>query len=365
MWLSSLKSYQFRNGASLIDGPFSLFNGIFGPNTRGKTNFIEAIYYIAHLKSWRATHKRDLIQTGFDEASLKAGFESREQVHEILVRLFPNKREVVVDGKLIRSWANYQCPFVAVLFVPEDAYLFRETPEKRRHTLDQMLYHQDAAYWRLLRAYRHVIDCKNALLKDDRTDTLSTWNEQLVMYASDSLERRFNYLNALLPIFQDYYSRIVRGQGARERLSIAYFFSGEAIELNRVISKSEWEDRLREALKKNAAREARQRQSVVGPHRDDWALYLDGQAVASTASQGEHRSLVMALKLAEVSLLQDHFGEAPIFLVDDLSSELDQYRRRFLIETLLDTRCQTFLTSTDPGPFVDVLPKEQSRMFML
>lgn len=357
MKLLSLHRYQFRNAIEQCDRDFRQFNGIFGPNGRGKTNLLEAIYYLTHLKSWRSAHKKDLILEGSEAARIAAAFESEGRAHELVIKLFPAKREVILDDKPIRSWRSYKTPFIAILFSPEDSYLWRASPERRRAALDQMIFHGEHDYLTLVWRYGAIVRHKNALLRAGNfsADQLDTWNTQLMDSGSQIIKRRLDFLRTILPLVQQIYSRIVTGQGAREQIGIDIRFLGETLDLDTPLSV------IREKFSIQLAQKERlegQGLSLVGPHRDDWGLRLDGQGVAATASQGEHRSLIVALKLSELSLLKQHYGEAPLFLVDDLTSELDAKRRQFLMQTLLETGCQTFLTSTEVGPFQEWMPTD-------
>lgn len=367
MKLLSLQRYGFRNAISRRDDGFTPFNGIFGPNGRGKTNFLEAIYYLAHLKSWRVSQKRDLIHWSNGETRLLARFESHDREHEIAIRLFPDRREVVLDGKSIRSWRSYRTAFVAILFAPEDSYLWRKGPGERRTALDQMIFHRDPEYLDLMSRYQTVLRQKNALLREGgfAADHLASWNAELVLYGAQIVLRRISYLTEIKSFFQKIYSSIVTGQNAREKISIHCRLLGrnQAID-GPPVSLHAYRQEFEARLQEKATLERDQGLALVGPHRDDWGLALDGHEVAETASQGEHRSLIVAMKLAELLLLKAHRGEAPLFLVDDLTSELDSHRRRFLIETLLDTGCQTFLTSTDSGLFQELMPKDSKIMMV-
>ena len=365
MWLSHLNRVHFRNPIH-IDGPYAQFNGIFGQNGRGKTNFLEAIYYLTHLKSWRVSQPRDLIHWDETEANLVARFESLGREHEMKIRFFPRSRDVLLDQKPLRSWEAYRTPLVSILFSPEDAYLWREEPDRRRSALDQMIFHRDPAYAGLVSRYLKSLKQKNALLRSERVDPLSldSWNEQLLVYGSEILFRRADWLNQLFPYLQTAYHRIVQGQNAREVLAIKRRFLGVEEPVTPVPSREAFEITFRLALAARKKQEAMQKMSLVGPHRDDWWLLIEGKSVATTASQGEHRSLILALKLAELELVKQAVGEPPIFLVDDLTSELDPLRRRFLLETLVETGCQIFLTSTESGPFLDLIPKD-SRLYTI
>lgn len=372
MRLISLQAVQFRGGVG-ISGPFSATNAVFGPNGRGKTNFIEAIYYLSHFKSWRVSTKRDLIAWTYDEAGLNAVFESRGQSHDLRIRLFPHKRVISLDDKPLRSWESYEASLVAILFCPEDTYLFRSPPQARRAALDRMLFHRDKRYAGILARYDKALRQKNALLRDERGErgTLSVWNEQLVTYGSEIAFRRARYLNDILPLVGRAYEAFAQGGKARTHVElqsrvlgrISGWVSGSAGDAEGETLEGV-QTAFRVQLEAKARAEALAGVALVGPHRDDWWPLLDGQNAATTASQGEHRSLVIALKLAEIELLKKEREEAPLFLLDDVASELDARRRAFLMERLAATGCQTFITSTESAPFLPVLPRD-SRVFEL
>jgi DNA replication and repair protein RecF len=297
-------------------------------------------------------------------------FESRGQTHDLRIQLFPHKRRVSLDGKSLRAWESYSAALVAILFCPEDTYLFRSPPQARRAALDRMLFHRDKRYAGILSRYDKALRQKNALLRDECGDrsTLPAWNEALVTYGSEIAFRRARYLSDILPLIEATYAAFAQGGAARQQVELQSRcllgrISGLETEIECETPESV-QDEFRAQLEAKARAEALARVSLVGPHRDDWWLLLDGKAVASTASQGEHRSLVIALKLAEIELLKKELEEAPLFLLDDVASELDTHRRAFLMERLAATGCQTFITSTESAPFLPVLPPD-SRIFEL
>ncbi len=370
MRLSALHLDGFRNCKGGVSAPFSRFNGIFGQNGRGKTNYLEAIYYLSHLKSWRSSRRCELISWDAGEATLSASFEVAQRESDLTVRISAQSREVKLDGKAISLWRDYGAKFVAVLFSPEHTGLLRDEPECRRAALDEMGFHRDPTYLSLLRRYHLALKEKNAALRTGRFSASAealVWNETLVLAGASLVSRRLALFKEIFPLLSQIYARIAAQDGARRGLSLSLKVLGRELSLEECEAwgEKEAEAHFRMALDARASEELRRGMALVGPHRDDWSLYLDGRAVASTASQGEHRSLVIALKLAELVLLKRHSGEAPLFLLDDLTSELDENRRRFLIDSLSELECQVFLTSTDSALFAELIPASERRFFEL
>lgn len=359
MFLFSLKTGGFRKGEDRVSGPFGPFNGIFGGNGQGKTNFLEAIYYLSHLRSWRTANRGDLITHGGTEASLNALFERGGRTRALSIHIHPDRREVFLDQKKIQSWKESSAFPLSVLFAPEDVYLFREAPEVRRRALDEMLFRRSPTVAPIIKRYTDSLRQKNALLKAESVDggALSVWNASLVKAGSALLQERLRYLRDLAPYVQAFYAQIA---GKAVQFEIYRKFLGETASVDE--TEVFFEEKFAALLRERGSEERLRRQALLGPHRDDWGIVLAGRESSVHASQGEHRSLVLAVKLAEVELLKREWGEAPIFLIDDLGSELDPNRRGFLIEALLHSGCQTFLTATESDFFRAHLPAD-SRCF--
>lgn len=340
MRLEHLALRDFRNLTAVsvdTDARFVVFHG---PNAQGKTNLLEAIYGLATLKAFRTTRNRELIRWGQDEAVVAGRVWDGELRRRFRFTIGPKGRRGEVDGKPPRSLGEYFNGIRAVLFSPEDVEIVRGSPSVRRRFLDRAAFTANAGFLAVAREFQRLLDQKGSLLRRDRVDTLQLdiFDEQLAVAGAALVERRQRILGELKEPFLDLHKQIsglgkahlryrsCLGEGGREELALAY----------------------QELLAGARAEELRRGMNLVGPQRDDLVLKLDDRAARAYASQGQTRSLVLALKLAELLAARAR-GDLPLFLLDDLSSELDRFRTGRLVELLKDLELQCFVTTTDPG----------------
>lgn len=348
-----LKSLQLKNFRNLADERFAFnpeFNFIFGKNAQGKTNIIEAIYYLAELKSFRTTNRRDLICQGSESSRIMATFEKESLSWEIAIALSPAERKVLLNNKKPVGQKAYYELIPLILFEPRHIYLFRDSPSRRREYLNRALYVQDVSFLNLLRDYETVVTQKNRLLKEEPDpELLSAWNEKLIDVGSRIVARRLAWFQEIQADLAREYQSL---SGTRERFHLVYrptqdLFAGQP-RLETLGSAEIWQI-LANKVKAKQGEEIARREAIVGPHRDDFAGFLDGRALGAYGSQGENRTAVIALKLAQLKMYVKKFKKTPLFLLDDVASELDESRCRYLFSYLRDENTQVFLTATENG----------------
>lgn len=333
MLLRALQLHAFRNLAPLTLEPSPRFNVLSGDNGQGKTNLLEAIYLVGTLRSFRTQHARELVAFGQDVAFVKARVERRglERVYE--VEIAAGRRHAKLDGKTPRSLGEYFGDVNVVLFAPEDLRVPRGSPAGRRRFLDRSVFNRHAGFLADAQKYARVLRSRNALLRGPERPgeaLLSVYDEQLAALGARVEARRREYLTELLPRFAETYETITQTGMAASLL----YHGGEAP--------------LADALVASRARDLARRTTSVGPHVHDVEFLLDGQPARAFASQGQLRALVLAWKTAEMGLLGVALGDFPVLLLDDVSSELDPSRTRFLFEFLARIDCQCFVTTTHP-----------------
>ncbi|MBI2336384.1 MAG: DNA replication and repair protein RecF [Deltaproteobacteria bacterium] len=333
MWIKTLHIHHYRNLTQVALTAHPQLNVIFGNNAQGKTNLLEAIFALAWGKGFHGVAYDAQIAWGAELASVTVEFvQDKDLTSRIQFLLQKNEgKEWEIDGKKSRRASLARQYFRVLTFTPDLTGLFRGTPGSRRRCFDFCLGNQDPFYLQLLRKYEKCLQQRNALLREHCCDeTLSSYSEQLATLACQVDLKRRDYLKALMPFFQKRFEQV--GQ-FKVLLNLTY--TGQRENLGPYL----------ESLTQNLTQEYALGFTITGPHREDYLLTLAGEPAWEHASQGQHRVLVIALLLAELDLLKTQTGMKPIILLDDLGSELDSLRLKFLIQEMLGAGCQCFLTS--------------------
>jgi len=327
----------FRNFAELSLSPGPRFNVIHGDNGQGKSNLLEVIDYLASLRSFRGAATGDLIARGTDVAELGAELIDRGVPRKLAVRLKRHgAREVKLDGKRPRSHGGYYQSLPLVIFHPADVELASGAPEPRRAFLDRVLEQFDPTYASSRAAYERALRSRNRLLRSERVDTSAVRAFDEVLAAAGAVvgQARARLATELSPLVTRAYRDIC---GEELALSIAYQPRVEPTV-----------EALRERLHAELERDVARGYTGSGPHADDVLLSLDDVPARRFGSQGQHRAIVLALKVAELHELGRRVGRVPVLLLDDVSSELDRSRNRALFQLLAQLGGQVFLTTTHP-----------------
>ena len=335
--------------------PAASLHVLYGQNGQGKTNVIEALYFLSTFRSFRTTQAGDLIRREGTEARVSADVQTMEAARLVEARLFREgaaakattvNRTISVDGKAVKRVSAAFGVLSAVLFVPEDLMLARAAPAARRRFLDMAAAGTAPAYLAESSTFQRVLRGRNALLRSGRaagsTAWLDTLDEQLARAGARVVLRRRAFVREMAPQAQAFF----RALHADLAVELVY-------DADETVAAAETEEGVAQALLAGLlarrATDLRRRHTTFGPQTDDLGIHLGGHLAREHASQGQLRSLMLSLKLAELVLVGQARGETGVLLLDDVPSELDLERRRFLFETLTQLGCQCVLSVADRG----------------
>lgn len=360
MKITHLKLNNFRNIEALEISPCPGVNIIYGDNAQGKTNLLEAIWLFTGAKSFRMAKDSEYLRFGEKRADLFLEFygNGRPQTAEIL---FGGKKLCQLNEIGLESVSAMAGNFTGVVFSPVHLSLVKDGPEQRRRFLDLAIGQLMPRYILYISEYNRILAQRNALLKDALRhsallDTLDIWDEHLARMGGAVASVRLRYVRRLKEKAGEVYRGISKDS---EVLEIDYLPSWQEKAAGEM-TKQEAAEHLLEALRKNRGADLTQGFTTVGPHRDDLMLAVDGAALRSYGSQGQQRSCVLALKLAECGILYESTGEHPVILLDDVMSELDSCRRDYLLNHLGGR--QVFITCCDKGYFTNLQEGSTFRM---
>ena len=359
-YLSRLRLTNFRNLTHLDVGLSPGVTVYYGPNAQGKTTLLEAVYILCIARSFRAENEREVVNFDAAKAGEQAlvdgtieksgqrlrvivGYQPTQRVGQDNDGLTYNVRKEIRVNRLRRTAGELIGEVNAVLFSAADIDLVQGSPSGRRRFLDILLSQADPVYLKGLQRYQRVVQQRNQLLrllKEGRAqvDELAYWDDELVREGAQITWRRYLGMQELTDACVRHHEDL---SGAEEKLAIEYrpsvLLAGEVGEV---------EDNFREALAAAAHRERARPVTAVGPHRDDFALNIDGADMGTFASRGQARTLALALRLAEAEVLASARGEGPVVLFDDALSEMDSSRRHRLLEKAMRYE-QVLITTTD------------------
>lgn len=352
MYVQRLATQQFRN---LEDGelfPCEGVNVIYGDNAQGKTNLLEGLWLFTGGHSFRGAKDGELPrlnrETGQNApaASLALDFFSEERMQKAVLQIENGRRSSVINGVKKKTGSALVGKVRAVIFSPEHLLLVKEGPARRRSFIDGALCQLKPSFAGALSAYNRTLLQRNALLKDmnrfpELQDTLEVWDARLVKLGVAVMTERKAYVDKAAEKVQDIYYGISKG---KEKIGIKYSPSVRVPVENLVPEEAEevFSKELRRALRSDM----KSGFTSFGPHRDDLEIELNGLSARSYGSQGQQRSAVLALKLAEAETLAGLSGETPVVLLDDVMSELDQNRQDYLLNHLHGR--QVFITCCSP-----------------
>lgn len=342
MRINKLQISEFRNFKKATIEPSHNFNLFYGLNGHGKTNVLEAIFLLGSPRSFRNGKQHELIMHDKKTAVVKGEVESNRVTSSILFTLEQAGRRVEINGKGIARASELHGKLNAVVFSPDDTGMVRNGPDSRRRYLDRAAYMVDIQYLHCWHDYHRILKQRNNLLKKSDTTGLDIWTEQLATSGAEVIERRQHFVSVLNERLKRHYASISDG---REVAEITY--RPEGIKAS---DRSEIKTELLELFNRHAKNDERYGTTTCGPHRDDLVFTLNGKLLKSFGSQGQQKSFVLALKMAEIEYLEEIFGESPILLLDDMSSELDVQRSRNFLNSLSKEDIQVFITTTERSP---------------
>lgn len=350
MHLDAIYIKNFRNLAEITLHPSPHFNVFEGKNGQGKTNLLEAIHFVAALKSFRGHPTRDLIALHHKEAHLRARIVHDELTTDVEIDLKGSRRNVRRQGDALRKASDYFGTLHAVTFTPEDVGVFKAGPSERRTFFDRMIFNQVPSFADEMQRYENTLRNRNALLRNEQPDPtlLSIYNQELAKSGSTIAKRRLDFATHFETPLREAFREIFHNSDA-VTLNYDLPWAGELNQNTETTPALEdLEDALLSALNNAKKQDLRRGYTTVGPHRDDFTATLFEQPVRNFASQGQHRGLVLASKITEIRTLAQSLGRQPILLMDDVSSELDAERNERLFSFLRTLKGQAFITTTQP-----------------
>lgn len=341
MKVIAVKFENYRNLKNDIIQPCEGVNIIYGDNAQGKTNLLEAIWLFCGGHSFRNAKDSEIIRWEENFARLEMRFFGQEREQTAKLVFNGNKKQLEINGVQKKSAAALIEKFCAVVFSPEHLNLIKRGPSQRRKFIDSAICREKLQNAVILSKFNRVLVQRNSLLKDiyrrpSLEDTLSVWDEPLILNGAMLIKKRMDYVEMLSQRAKSYHDGISKNS---EKLEIKYISS---IDAEMSDSVDEIAEKFRKKLGNNRKDDIRTGVTNSGPHRDDIEILINGRNARAFGSQGQQRSAVLSLKLAEASVLKERMGEEPVILLDDVLSELDSKRQDFLLNELKG--CQVFIT---------------------
>ena len=353
MRLQSLEIRNFRNHAETTLDLSAGINAITGNNGEGKTNIVEAISYLCLTKSFYAMSDAVTLQHGKEEFRLEGIFEADNHILrrvEVRYGRATGRKTVSVNHGPIETLSSIVGEFPVVVLSPEQNGITFGAPTERRRFLDLVIAQASRLYLTELLEYRKILRQRNKILLDaklarrDCSDAIEPWDQNLIETGSSLTQRRWVFVREFLPNVVEAYARIA-GEGEAPGMEyIPSFRVADPENLEGIRRNFEDELRTRED------EERRTGTTIIGPHRDELEFRVDAMTLRKYASQGQHKTYLVALKLAEFLYLQEACRESPILLLDDVFSELDAHRAGRLVREVA-ARGQVFVTATDLRSF--------------
>lgn len=348
MRILRLKLNNFRNYSSLDIRFANQFNIIYGNNAQGKTNIIEAIFLCASGRSHRTSKDSELIKNGESVFNINILIE-KENISQEIDIVFNNeqRKRIKINDCPVRRIGDLMGHLNAVIFSPEDLLLIKQGPAERRRFIDITLSQIKPSYFYDLQKYAKIIYQRNSLLKEiafkrGLEDTLEVWDCHLIKTGTRIMKERIKFVSRLNELAGKRHVNLTNNE---EKLSLRYNPSFDCGDHMYDLDSDGLENCFQDLLIRNRERELKKGNTIFGPHRDDLEIMLNGQTIKIYGSQGQQRTSVLSMKLAEIDLLKEESGDWPVLLLDDVLSELDDNRKEYLLNSIENV--QTFITATD------------------
>ncbi|WP_094602733.1 DNA replication and repair protein RecF [Sporomusa silvacetica DSM 10669] len=350
MRVNQLVLHNFRNYVNIDINFTANINVFIGPNAQGKTNLIEALYLAAMGRSHRTNTDQELIRWDQSAASIEVVFFRQDVENSLKIKFITSQNKEILYNSHPLPVREIIGSLNAILFSPEDLLLIKGAPVLRRRFLDNEISQANPVYYRQLLNYNRILGQRNNLLKKIRegragTDLLFPWDEQLAKVAATITEKRLESVKKLTMLANLHHRKLTSNS---ENLTVNYYLSGA--KKDKIDNLHRWyhgqfdQQRKQDILNGSTG---------IGPHRDDLIILVNGKNLRNFGSQGQQRTGVLAMKLAELEFIKSETGEYPILLLDDVMSELDAARRSELL-LFIRERIQTFITAADEQYFSQV-----------
>lgn len=359
LYIKRINLTNFRNYETLDIELGKGVNIFYGQNAQGKTNIIESIYVASTGKSHRTSKDSELIKWNKDDSRIKIEFQ--KEADEKSVELYINKnikKQVKLNGVRLSKIGELIGNLNTVIFSPDHMKVIKEGPVERRRFMDIILSQVNPGYYYNLVQYLKVLEQRNNLLDESRGNegilkTLSIWNEQLADFGARIIRTRLKFIEKMQAMAAETHERISNG---RESLKLSYKSSIDCKEASLEDIKSHFLSELDKTLTIDIRRAATHK----GPHRDDILFFINGNEVKTYSSQGQQRTTLLSLKISELKYIYEETDELPVLLLDDVFSELDNERQKYLVDFIKDI--QTIITCTDVE-YLEKLRLEGSKIY--
>ena len=334
MYIEKIKLNNFRNYENLEINLNKNLNIFYGDNAQGKTNILEAIFLCSLGKSFRTNKEKEMIRFNNEKSLIEVFYQKKDRDGKIKIEL-SEKKQISLNGIKIKKLSELLGNINTVIFTPEDINILKDGPQRRRRFLDLMIGQLRPNYVYNLNSYLKIIEQRNNYLRQIREEhkpeeMLEIWDEKLAEYSEKIYIYRKEFIEKIINKINQIHSKITN---EKEIIKIEY------------ISNCEKKENYLKLLKERRKLDIIKGFTTKGVHRDDFMIYINGKEVNIYGSQGQNRTVILSLKLAELNVIYDEIGEYPILLLDDFMSELDENRRRNFLNNIKNT--QVILTGTE------------------
>ncbi len=334
MYIEKIRLQNFRNYENLEIDLNKNINIIYGENAQGKTNIIESIFLCAFGKSFRTSKEKEMIKFNEEKSLIEAFYQKKDRDGKIKIEL-GNKKQISLNGIKIKKLSELLGNINIVIFTPEDINILRDGPVKRRRFLDMMIGQLRPNYVYNLNMYTKTIEQRNNYLRQIKEENkpeemLEIWDEKLAEYGEKVYIYRKEFIEKIYNKINEIHGNITDN---KETLKIEF------------ISNCDNKENYLKLLKERRKLDIIKGFTTKGIHRDDFVIYINGKEVNIYGSQGQNRTVVLSLKIAELNVIYEEIGEYPILLLDDFMSELDEVRRKNFLNNIKNT--QVILTCTE------------------
>jgi DNA replication and repair protein RecF len=355
MYIKYLQLINFRNYSELSIELNKNINVFIGDNAQGKTNILESIYYCSIGKSPRTNKDKELINWNGKEAYIKTYVSKERLDKKIEIKIFKEgKKGINVNSIKINKMSELIGIFNVVMFSPEDLKIVKESPSFRRRFLDIELCKLSKKYYFNLVQYNKVLNERNIMLRkwnEHNADILQVYDEQLSKYGAFIIKLRDQYVRNLSEKGKIIHREITNG---KEEIEFKY--------LTLINNVDKAEEELLETLVNNRKKDFDKKITSLGPHRDDFDIKINGIDTRSFGSQGQQRTSVLTIKFSSLEIIKDITGENPVLLLDDVLSELDINRQKYILSSI--NNIQTFITCTGIGEIEKHL-RDEAQLFVV
>jgi len=371
LYFKKIRLKNYRNFSNLSIEFDSNLNIFIGNNAQGKTNLLEGINLIVKGGSYRTKEDKEVINWNSESSYLFGEINKDDENIQVALAL-EKKSEDFYKNKLVKTIKINQNiqkktvlnkEFKGVVFSPEHLQIIKGAPSLRRKFLDEQISQIYPLYHRYLSEYYRILGHRNNILKKEinqkkKREQFLMWDPRLIERGSFLILTRIKFIKKINRLAHKFHQKITK---EKENIKLTYqsnILKGQEENISSI--NKEFKDKLKEHREK----EIEQRTTLLGPHRDDFSVYINGFNIASYGSQGQQRTAVLSLKLSELELIKEKERVYPIFFLDDVMSELDEDRRHFLLGLIIDKKVQTFITSINLDYFNSNI-KEKGRIFKI